>query len=291
MIKTLSLTTLALIAFAANSLLARAGLIDPNMGPKEFTLIRLISGALMLILILQISGKQKETSKQESLNKKTGQNGSWWGAAALLLYALMFSLAYVTLDTGLGALCLFTTVQLTIFGIAAFQKNIRPVEVIGALIAFIGFIYLVIPTLGTPNRIGIFMMALSGVGWGFYTLLGRGATQPLRLTSGNFARASLLAVPLLTLILPHPDLSAYGVGLAILSGAVTSGCGYAVWYAVLPRLSAALSGVSQLLVPPIAALMGWAVLGEELTLRLLIATLIILLGLYIVILKPELKNK
>ena len=134
-------------------------------------------------------------------------------------------------------------------------------------------------------------MALSGIGWGIYTLLGRGAIQPLQLTSSNFTRASILAAPLLALILPSPDISAYGVGLAILSGAITSGCGYAVWYAVLPRLSAAVSGVSQLLVPPIAALMGWAVLGEALTLRLLIATLIILLGLYIVILKPQAKYK
>lgn len=284
MIKTLCLTSLALLAFAANSLLARAGLIDPHMGPEEFTLIRLISGALTLMLIVAIS-RQKGTP-----DKKTKKQGSWWGAAALLLYALMFSLAYVTLDTGFGALCLFTSVQLTILGISAVQKNIQRAETIGALIAFAGFIYLVLPTLGTPNRIGIFMMTLSGIGWGLYTLMGRTATQPLQLTARNFGRASLLAVPLFIFIFPSPDISPYGVGLAILSGAITSGCGYAIWYAVLPRLSAAFSGVSQLLVPPIAALMGWAVLGEVLTLRLFVATLIILLGLYIVILKPEFKR-
>ncbi|MEP6343056.1 MAG: DMT family transporter [Maricaulaceae bacterium] len=286
MIKTLSLTALALIAFAANSLLARAGLIDPDMGPKEFTLIRLISGAIMLMLLIQLTHRTKKDT-----NERAGQRGSWWGAAALLVYALMFSLAYVTLDTGFGALCLFTSVQLTILGVAAIQKNIKLAEIIGALIAFAGFIYLVIPTLGTPNRIGIFMMALSGIAWGLYTVLGRGATQPLLLTSGNFIRASFLAAPLLIFILPHPDLSAYGVGLAIISGALTSGCGYAIWYAVLPRLSTAISGVSQLLVPPIAAFMGWVVLGENLSLRLLIATAIILLGLYIVVLKPDLKRK
>ena len=277
--RTLILTVIALIAFAANSLLARAGLIDPNMGPKEFTLIRLISGAVMLAVILYFSRK-KTTSTQTS-------SGSWWGAAMLLLYALMFSLAYVTLDTGFGALCLFTSVQLTILGVAAARKNLGLIEFIGAAIAFAGFVYLVLPALGTPSRTGIFMMALSGIGWGVYTLLGRGAQNPLALTSGNFLRASLLALPLIILIMPQPTLSLQGIMLAMISGAITSGCGYAVWYAVLPRLSTAISGVCQLMVPPIAALMGWAVLGEALTLRLIIATLIILGGLYIVSLKPK----
>ena len=277
--RTLILTIIALIAFAANSLLARAGLIDPNMGPKEFTLIRLISGAVMLAVILYFSRK-KTTSTQTS-------SGSWWGAAMLLLYALMFSLAYVTLDTGFGALCLFTSVQLTILGVAAARKNLGLIEFIGAAIAFAGFVYLVLPALGTPSRTGIFMMALSGIGWGVYTLLGRGAQNPLALTSGNFLRASLLALPLIILIIPQPTLSLQGIMLAMISGAITSGCGYAVWYAVLPRLSTAISGVCQLMVPPIAALMGWAVLGEALTLRLIIATLIILGGLYIVSLKPK----
>lgn len=280
MIKTLGLTILALIAFAANSLLARAGLIDPNMGPKEFTLIRLISGTVMLAIIIFAVRTKHEAEPQ---------SGSWWGAAMLLLYALMFSLAYVTLDTGFGALCLFTSVQLTILGVAAVRKNLGLIEFIGAAIAFAGFVYLVLPALGTPSRTGIFMMALSGVGWGAYTLLGRGAKQPLRLTSSNFLRASLLTLPLLVFILPQPTLSVQGITLAIISGAVTSGCGYAVWYAVLPRLSTAISGVCQLLVPPLAALMGWAVLDEELTLRLIIATLIILGGLYIVSLKPHTK--
>ena len=277
--RTLILTIIALIAFAANSLLARAGLIDPNMGPKEFTLIRLISGAVMLAVILYFSRK-KTTSTQTS-------SGSWWGAAMLLLYALMFSLAYVTLDTGFGALCLFTSVQLTILGVAAARKNLGLIEFIGAAIAFAGFVYLVLPALGTPSRTGIFMMALSGIGWGVYMLLGRGAQNPLALTSGNFLRASLLALPLIILIMPQPTLSLQGIMLAMISGAITSGCGYAVWYAVLPRLSTAISGVCQLMVPPIAALMGWAVLGEALTLRLIIATLIILGGLYIVSLKPK----
>ena len=284
MIKTLTLTIIALIAFAANSLLARAGLIDPNMGPKEFTLIRIVSGAVMLMIILQFTSRKDSQTKD---SQTEGREGSWLGAAMLLLYALMFSLAYVTLDTGFGALCLFTSVQLTILGVAAARKNLGTIELIGAMIAFAGFVYLVIPAMGTPSRAGIIMMAISGIGWGIYTLLGRGAKSPLRLTAGNFLRASILALPLILFIIPNPTLSAQGIGLAVVSGAITSGCGYAVWYAVLPRLSTAMSGVSQLLVPPLAALMGWAALGENLTIRLMIATLIILSGLYIVTLKPR----
>jgi drug/metabolite transporter (DMT)-like permease len=276
-LRLLGLTGLALIAFAANSLLARAGLISPDMGAKEFTLIRLISGAVMLAVLLRFTPASKRSTR----------SGSWWGAAMLLLYALMFSLAYVTLDTGLGALCLFTAVQLTILGAAAFKKTLSTREALGAFIAFGGFIYLILPTLNGAGGMGIFMMALSGIGWGVYTLLGRGAKAPLALTGYNFTRASLLSLPLLLLIFPSPIVSIEGIGLAVISGALTSGCGYAVWYAVLPQLRRSIAGVSQLLVPPLAALMGWIVLGEALTLRLLIATLIILSGLMIVTLKPQ----
>lgn len=268
-------TALALLAFAANSLLARAGLQSPEMGPIEFTLIRLISGAVMLALLL-------------FLQKQKG-SGSWPGAAMLLLYALMFSLAYVILDTGTGALCLFASVQLTILGVAASRKALNIKEVIGALIAFTGFVYFVLPTLGTPDWKGVALMTLSGIGWGFYTILGRASESPLTLTSGNFLRASLLALPLIFFILPAPSLSREGVLCAILSGAITSGCGYAIWYAVLPRISSALSAVSQLTVPPIAALMGWFFLGEVLGGRFILATMIIMTGLLIVVFSRNVK--
>ena len=278
--KSLALTSLALIAFAANSLLARAGLIDPNMGPMEFTFIRLISGASMMAVIYQTTSKQPDGTHRRS----------WWGAAMLFLYALLFSLAYVTLDTGLGALCLFTSVQLTIIGVAAFRGNITNIECLGAAIAFAGFVYLIFPSIGTPSRNGILMMALSGIGWGVYTLLGRGTKNPIALTSGNFLRASLLALPLLFLIFPNPTVSFRGCILAIISGAITSGCGYAIWYAVLPRLSTAISGVCQLLVPPIAALMGSAVIDEPLTMRLILSSLVILGGLLVVSQAPKIAN-
>ncbi len=275
-LRLIGLTSLALTAFAANSLLARAGLISPHMGPIEFTLIRLISGAVMLMILLALRLETRCKAKA----------GSWWGATMLLLYALMFSFAYVSLDTGLGALCLFTAVQLTILGVAAYRKSLNLIEGFGAVLAFAGFVYLVWPQIGGSGGTAIFMMALSGIGWGGYTLLGRGAQAPLILTAQNFTRAALMALPLTGFILISPHISAQGVLYAVMSGAVTSGCGYAIWYAALPRLSRPIAGVCQLLVPPLAAFMGWAVLGEVLTPRLLVATLIILGGLMITTLKP-----
>jgi len=280
-IRLFALTSLALIAFAANSLLARAGLISPNMGPIEFTLIRLISGAVMLMILLALRSHPR-------INAKTG---SWWGAAMLLLYALMFSFAYVSLDTGLGALCLFTAVQLTILGVAAYRKNLNRIEGFGAVLAFSGFVYLVWPNIGSSGGAAIFMMALSGIGWGAYTLLGRGAKAPLVLTARNFTRAALIALPLGIFVFASPQISLQGVIYAVISGAITSGCGYAIWYAALPHLSRPIAGVCQLLVPPLAALMGWAVLGEILTLRLLLSTFIILGGLMIVTLKPRMNKQ
>lgn len=269
MLKTVILTAIALLAFAANSLLARAGLLSQEMGPIEFTLIRVVSGAGILAILLKF---RTETS-----------NGSWVGAAMLLLYALMFSLAYVVLDTGTGALCLFASVQLTILSVAAYNRELNAVEIIGAAIAFSGFLYLTYPNLTSPDWTGAVLMTLSGIGWGVYSLLGRSSQNPLALTSGNFLRASLLALPLVIFVLPSPNFTQNGILFAVISGAVTSGIGYAVWYAVLPKLSAAMSGVSQLTVPPFAAVMGWLILGEILGLRFILATIIIMVGLLMVI--------
>lgn len=269
MLKLALLTALALLAFAANSLLARAGLLSPDMGPIEFTLIRLVAGAAMLALLLSF--------------KADRPSGSWISAAMLLLYALMFSLAYVVLDTGTGALCLFASVQLTILCTAAMKRDLNLAEIMGAIIAFGGFLFLVYPKLTSPDWSGVVLMTISGIGWGVYTLLGRSAQNPLALTGGNFLRAAMLAFPLIILVLPSPEINPYGVILAVISGAITSGIGYAIWYRALPHLSTALSGVSQLTVPPIAAAMGWLFLGEILGLRFVMATLIIVAGLSIVI--------
>lgn len=274
----LLLTSLALIAFAANSLLARAALADGEMGPLVFTLTRLWTGAAALYALLMFTGRLGQASEAQS----------WAGAGLLLLYALMFSLAYVTLDTGTGALALFATVQLTILGMAASQGRLRMIEGLGAVIAFAGFLYLVWPTLGTPSALGIGAMVLSGIGWGGYTILGRGAKTPLALTAGNFFLASLLATPLVLSLFFSPAITLEGLLYAAVSGAVTSGCGYAVWYAALPKLSPAVSGVSQLLVPPLAAVMGWLALAEPMGEQAVVATVLILSGVLVVLLGPRL---
>ena len=275
MIHTALLTLLALIAFAANSLLTRAALTGANIGPAEFSLIRLSSGALMIVLILSQQGKFKRA------------DGDWLSGAMLLLYAAAFSFAYISLDTGTGALALFASVQMTMLGYQAKTKGLSRLEIIGAVIAFSGFVYLVIPAIGSPSVSGFVLMVFAGIGWGAYSLLGRGKNDPLARTGGNFWRASLLALPLLVLAFKDGEMSTainmQGIGLAVLCGAVTSGLGYAVWYSALKNLSTSLAATGQLLVPPLAAIMGWAVLGEALTLRLAIATLVVLLGLYIVL--------
>lgn len=277
MLRLTLLVCLALFAFAANSLLARAALTETEIGPHAFSLVRLLSGAVMLLALLLFSR-----------NARAGiETKSWAGASMLLVYVLMFSIAYIALDTGTGALALFASVQMTILCVAAFRSGLTVFEIIGAALAFLGFVYLIWPNLASPEAWAVGAMVCSGIGWGIYTLLGRGATQPLALTAGNFLHASLLALPLLVFI-PAEALTAHtGLLYAVLSGAITSGCGYAIWYAVVPRLTTAVSGVCQLMVPPIAALMGWAALGEPLTLRLLISTLVIMGGLLLVILGPN----
>ena len=267
--KVFILTGLALIAFAANSLLARAALLNGEMSGLLFTVIRLVAGASALLILLQLTRKDRPQNG----------SGSWMGASMLLLYAAMFSLAYLQLETGLGALCLFAAVQLTIMVCSALSGQLHRLDIIGAAVALAGLVLLVWPNIGTPRIGGIILMGLSGLGWGLYTWLGRGKGDPLILTYQNFTRASLLSLPLLVFVFLRPDVTPNGVILAIISGAVTSGMGYAIWYAVLPKLNAMMSGISQLLVPPLAALMGWAVLGEVLSLRFWIATAIILAGL------------
>lgn len=269
-------TALALIAFAANSLLARAALQNGDAGAAEFTLIRLISGAFILAALLASQKRPILTA------------GSWSGGLMLLLYAGAFSFAYLKLDTGTGALALFTAVQLTILSWAAFKTGLSKTEIAGSAMAFAGFIYLLLPAinmsaLDVDSLSGFGLMVASGIGWGVYTIIGQSSQNPLAQTGGNFWRASLLALPLLIWIYPSHSLSLFGIGLAITSGAVTSALGYAIWYAVLPKLSSTLAATLQLLVPPLAALMGWSLLGEEMSLRLLVALIVISAGIGLVI--------
>ena len=267
-INVIILVGFALLAFAANSLLCRVALAEPSIDAASFTGIRLLAAALTLWLLL---------ARRQSL-LAIWQAGHWWAALALFAYAAAFSYAYIALATGTGALLLFAAVQLSMLGVALYQgDSISRGSWVGLSLAVSGVVYLLLPGLQAPPLGAALLMLLAGVAWGGYTLMGRGATQPLLMSGGNFLR-TLPAVALLLLwAWPQVQWSLPGVLLAVVSGAVTSALGYAVWYQVLPQLSRLQAGVLQLAVPPLAALAGVLVLGELLTWRFLLASGLVVL--------------
>lgn len=270
-IKTIMLTGLAMIAFAANSIIARQALLASEIGPASFTTMRIFSGALVLTLLIGIH--------------KSWSSGSWSGAAYLLIYAGFFSLAYVSLPAGIGALILFTAVQMTMIGSGLIQgERLSLVQSIGALLAFSGLIFLLNPGVDAPSLVGSAMMICAGIGWGFYSLKGRASQNPTADTSGNFVKAALLSVAVFApylILRPEAVPQTPGVLLAVLSGAVTSGLGYAIWYAVLPQLSSIRAGIAQLTVPAIAAIGGVLLLAEQASFRLVVSSIVILTGVAI----------
>lgn len=267
------LTALAMMAFAGNSLLCRAALANTQIDPASFTLVRIISGALTLwILVAARSSPGKPA-------------GSWPSALALFAYAAGFSFAYVTLPAGTGALLLFGAVQATMiaYGLARGERIVG-LGLLGIVLAVSGLLGLLLPGIEAPPLTGSFLMLGAGVAWGIYSLRGRGASRPLADTAGNFLRAAPLAVITSLLFLPAFRMDGMGVLLAVASGAIASGLGYAVWYSVLPRLKATTAATVQLSVPAIAALAGVALLGEPITLRLVLASAAILGGIALFIL-------
>jgi drug/metabolite transporter (DMT)-like permease len=262
-----------LLAFAANSVLARLALGADRIDPASFTAIRLASGAVVLWLLLL-------RRRSAEGNRPAGRRSSVWiGATLLFLYAAPFSFAYVSLPTGTGALVLFGAVQLTMIGsgiLAGERPGLR--EWTGLLLALGGLIYLNLPGLGAPEPAGVALMALAGVAWGFYSLRGRSAGPPLQRTAESFIFAMPFAIVLAGVTMSGAHLSAGGAAAAMASGALASGGGYAVWYTVLPSLSATRAGTIQLAVPVVAALAGVAALGEQVTLRLTLSALAILGG-------------
>ncbi len=271
------LTAAALVAFAANSLLGRAALHGTHLDVYSFTSIRLVSGAVALALIVHLQGRRARP-------RRAPFGGSLRGGLALIAYALPFSFAYVQLDAGAGALILFAAVQTTMIlaGLLGGERLSR-VQGLGFLIAAAGLVGLMLPGATAPALAPALAMLFSGVGWGLYSLLGRGATDPTRDTSGNFARAAAVAVALNAMMASDARFDARGAALAITSGALTSGIGYALWYAVLPRLRAMTAATLQLSVPILAAALGAVLLGEPITTRLAIASVAVLggIGLYL----------
>jgi drug/metabolite transporter (DMT)-like permease len=256
--RTAVLTGLALAAFASNSLLARAALRGGLVDAGSFTLVRLVAGALVLVVLAARFGSLAVAWR----------SGSVSAAVALFAYALAFSLAYLRLDAGTGALILFGAVQATMIGWGmARGHRPSPLEWLGLAIALAGLVLLVSPGLHAPDPAGAALMALAGVGWGVYSLLGRGAADPVAANASNFVRSVPFATAASLLLWELRHVTALGLLLAAISGAVTSGLGYAVWYAALRGLTPLRAAVLQLAVPVLAAAGGIAFLGERMTLR------------------------
>ncbi|MEM1042490.1 MAG: DMT family transporter [Bacteroidota bacterium] len=269
-----ALTALTMVAFAANSVLCRLALQTTGIGAATFTAVRVASGALVLWGIVR-------------WRSPGASGGGWTSAVALFVYAAAFSFAYLALATGTGALLLFGAVQLTMIGWGLVRgERLSARQTLGMAAALGGLVYLVLPGLEAPPLGAALVMATSGVGWGIYSLRGRGSAQPAVDTAGNFARASVLAVGLGAawwLAGEAGSANAHGLGYALASGAVTSGLGYVVWYAVLPSLRATSAATVQLSVPILAALGGVVFVGEAVTLRLALASLLTLGGIALVL--------
>lgn len=271
-LRTFTLTLLAMAAFAGNSLLCRAALRDTGIDAASFTALRIAAGAAALWLIVR--WRQGATSGQ----------GSWPSAVALFAYAAGFSFAYLSLTAATGALLLFGAVQVTMIGVGlARGERLLPGQWSGLALAAAGLVGLLLPGLSAPPLGGALLMVGAGIAWGVYSLRGRAGGDPTTVTAGNFLRACLPAAVLTAALLPWATIDAAGAGLALLSGAVTSGIGYAVWYAALPRLSATRAASVQLSVPVLTALAGVLLLAEPLSLRLLLASIAVLGGIALVI--------
>ena len=255
------LTVLTMLAFAANSILTRMAIEGGHIDPSSFAAIRIVAGAVALTMILILRGGRLPLFERARIV----------GALSLAGYMIGFSLAYATLDAGLGALILFGVVQVTIFVYGALRGAVpSPRQLSGAGVAFIGLIIALWPSEGSTSSVaGTALMVVAGLGWAAYTLAGRGATNPLAATAANF----VLATPLLLVILIGQSLNAnvLGIGLAILCGAVTSGLGYSLWYSVLPKMTSTTAAIVQLSVPIIAIGAGAVFLGEAVGIVIIIA--------------------
>src|SRR5437868_12554296 len=271
-----------MIAFASNSLLCRLALKQTAIDPATFTFVRVFSGAVALWLVIN--------TRRASLN----DSGNWPSALAPFVYAAGFSFAYVGLAAGTGALLLFGAVQATMI-LWGFRKGerLRAIQVIGLLIAVIGLFVLVFPGLSAPPLIGSMLMLGAGVAWGVYSLRGKVKGQSgsdrdaIAATAGNFLRAVPFAALVSVLMLPKMHLDSLGITYAVISGAITSGLGYVIWYAALPDLKAASAATVQLSVPVIAATGGILLLGEPITLRYVIASVAVLGGIFLVVIEKR----
>ncbi|KAB2872179.1 MAG: DMT family transporter [Burkholderiaceae bacterium] len=271
--QTALLTALAMLAFAGNSLLCRFALKETAIDAASFASLRLVSGALALALIVRLRHGGNAT-----------RAGDWRAALALFGYAASFSYAYASLPAGTGALILFGAVQVTMITHGLLKgERLGLLQMAGFVAACGGLTALMLPGVHAPSLSASILMAGAGVAWGVYSLRGRGSTNPLAANAGNFGRASVLTLVLSGMLWRFAEFDAPGVVSAIVSGALTSGVGYAIWYTALRALSATQAAVVQLTVPVIAALGGVGLLGETLTLRLVVTSIIVLGGVAAVV--------
>ncbi|MCG3871268.1 DMT family transporter [Psychrobacter sp. Ps7] len=296
-------TVIALIAFAANSLFCRMALAEGHIDAWSFTILRLLSAAVCLGIIMTIHAYRLRQHVREPdsiahaaiLNDK----GSWLSSLSLVIYALCFSIAYVELDTGTGALILFSAVQLTMIGWGIYKKEqLSGLQWLAFIVAVSGFVYLMLPSAAVPSLLAAVLMAISGAAWGIYSIRGKSCVSPLRATGFNFIR-SLIAAPILLVIgmtyleniglenINLGDITIKGVLLAFASGAIASGIGYSIWYMAMPLLKNTQAAVVQLCVPILAAILGVVFLSEQLTLPFVIASSVILGAVLVFILNRE----
>jgi len=278
------ITLLSLLAFAANSLITRMALEQTTIDEASFITLRVVSGAIFLWLFLRV--KNNQTSSPKSINKKNiNQQGSWLAALSLFAYAVSFTYGYGLIAAGTGALLLFGTVQITmtIIGYRAGER-LNLVQILGFVLAIIGLIILMLPGLEAPSLSGAILMCISGIAWSLYSHQGKGAANPSSATAGNFVKASPMAILLLLYNYATLSIDTLGITYALLSGVVTSGMGYILWYSVLPQLKSTQAAIVQLSVPIIVTIFGALILNESISLRIIIASITIVVGTLLVLL-------
>jgi len=293
------LTLLAMIAFASNSLLCRAALNESSLDPATFTLVRIFSGAVALWLIMKVrrrmlagttaSPSAEDLFSSELIMRRSPlRYGNWISAVALFAYAAGFSFAYISLSAGTGALLLFGAVQATmiLWGLHEGER-LNTIQFVGFIVAITGLVMLLFPALSAPPLASSILMLGAGIAWGVYSLRGRGERNPASVTTGNFVRAVPFAAVLGILFAPRTHVHLAGITYAVISGAVTSGLGYVIWYSALPRLKAASAATVQLSVPVLASTGGILLLGEPITLRYMLASVAVLGGIALVVATPH----
>jgi drug/metabolite transporter (DMT)-like permease len=297
------ITLLSLLAFAANSIITRMALEQTTIDEASFITLRIVSGAIFLWLFLRFKNHQSSPkkninthniSKHNIANQGISKQGSWLAALSLFAYAISFTYGYSLIAAGTGALLLFGTVQITmtIIGYRAGER-LNLFQISGFILAIIGLVILMLPGLEAPSLSGAILMCISGIAWSVYSHQGKDAANPSSATAGNFIKAAPMAILLLLFNYTAISLDTLGVTYALLSGIVTSGMGYILWYSVLPHLKSTQAAILQLSVPVIVTISGALLLNENITLRIVIASISILAGTLLVLLykqSPSLKD-